>query len=138
MALHGLTALPADFEGFVREHEPLSKHTSYRIGGPARFFVQADTLRALMQVTDACRVQGIPWIMLGRGTNVLVSDVGFSGAVIVLGPDLPHVLTTKKRIRLRRVRRAVCRRWCAKRAATADRAWNSLWERRGLWVVRCV
>lgn len=86
MALHGLAALPEDFEGFVLEGEPLSKHTSYRIGGPARFFVQANTLRALVQVTDACRTQGIPWVMLGRGTNVLVSDAGFNGAVIVLGP----------------------------------------------------
>ena len=73
------------FEGYVLQDEPMSRHTSYRIGGPARYFIQADSLRALTDATEACRAWGVPWIAVGRGSNLLVADEGFDGAVITLG-----------------------------------------------------
>lgn len=85
MGLHTQRLLAKDFEGFVLRSEPLAKHTSYRIGGPADLFIQADSLSALKMATDYCREQGIPWIAVGRGTNLLVADEGFRGAVIKLG-----------------------------------------------------
>ena len=78
-------ALGQDFQGFILQNEPMSRHTSYRIGGPARYFIQADSLRALQDATDACRAAGVPWIAVGRGSNLLVADAGFDGAVITLG-----------------------------------------------------
>ena len=78
-------ALGQDFEGFILYDEPMSRHTSYRIGGPARYFIQADSLRSVIDATEACRQSNVPWIVVGRGTNLLVSDDGFQGAVIVLG-----------------------------------------------------
>lgn len=73
------------FEGSVLEHEPMSRHTTYRIGGPARYYIQADTLPALVAACDVLRARGIPWVALGKGSNVLVSDEGFDGAVVTLG-----------------------------------------------------
>ena len=75
------------FKGIVLENEPMSRHTTYRIGGPARYFIQADTLGSLVDVTELLRCCGIPWIAVGKGSNLLVSDEGFEGAVVVLGAE---------------------------------------------------
>ena len=75
------------FKGVVLENEPMSRHTTYRIGGPARYFIQADTLGSLVGVTELLRCCGIPWIAVGKGSNLLVSDEGFEGAVVVLGSE---------------------------------------------------
>lgn len=78
-------ALSGDFEGIVLADEPMSHHTTYRIGGPARYLVRADSLSSLASATDACRELGVPWVAVGQGSNLLVSDDGFDGAVITLG-----------------------------------------------------
>ncbi len=77
--------LRGDFSGSVLEEEPLSRHTTMRIGGPARFYIEADDFHSLITVCEACRDLGIAWTILGGGSNLLVSDEGFDGAVIVLG-----------------------------------------------------
>lgn len=78
------------FEGEIYPQEPLAKHTSYRLGGPARFFVEVFSLGALRHVIDCCQIEGIPWVVIGRGSNLLVSDEGFAGVVIVLGRDFKN------------------------------------------------
>lgn len=78
------------FEGEIYPQEPLAKHTSYRLGGPARFFVEVFSLGALRHVIDCCQKEEIPWIVVGRGSNLLVADEGFPGVVIVLGRDFKH------------------------------------------------
>ena len=79
------------FDGDVYAHEPLSRHTTYRIGGPARFFVRANSVGALTGLVDVCAAEGTPWVVLGRGSNVLVADGGFPGVAIAralsIGPD---------------------------------------------------
>ncbi len=84
-----LEALLVDgsFDGDVYPNEPLSRHTTYRIGGPARFFVQVNSVRALTRLIDACESTETPWIVVGRGSNLLVSDEGFGGVVVKLGRD---------------------------------------------------
>ncbi len=76
-----------DFDGEAQFFEPLSRHTSYRIGGPAHFLARADSLHSLRQLVDACQAESIDWVILGKGTNLLVSDEGFEGLAIVLGRD---------------------------------------------------
>ncbi len=64
------------------EHEPLARYTSWRIGGPARYFAAAtktDDLRSLMAWAAA---EALPVFMLGGGTNILVADGGYPGLVI--------------------------------------------------------
>ncbi len=75
-----------DFDGFVLENEPMSRHTTYRIGGPARYFAQVDSLSSLSSFIDFCHEHMISWVPIGKGSNLLVSDDGFDGAVITLGP----------------------------------------------------
>lgn len=84
-----LQALLVDkhFKGEVFRSEPMMRHTTYRIGGPARFFVQVHTLRALSSLMAACEEEGLAWIVIGKGSNLLVSDEGFDGVVITLGGD---------------------------------------------------
>ncbi len=75
------------FEGDIYPNEPMARHTTYRIGGPARFFVRVNSIGALMQTVEACDDVSAPWIVVGRGANLLVSDEGFDGVIITLGRD---------------------------------------------------
>ena len=62
--------------------EPLREHTSFRIGGSARIFLRPFSEEALCLAVKRCRLEEIPVYILGRGTNLLVSDQGVEGAVI--------------------------------------------------------
>ena len=71
--------------GCIRQHEPLADHTSFRIGGPAEWFAQPNTLDELIEVLrDAWRV-GLPVSVLGGGTNTLAADRGADGLILHLG-----------------------------------------------------
>ena len=70
----------------VLENEPMFKHTSFKIGGPADYFVKADNLKGIKIVLDLCENNHIPLTIVGNGTNLLVSDKGIRG--IVLKPEL--------------------------------------------------
>lgn len=61
---------------------PLAPLTTFRIGGPADRLLRARTATELAAVVDACREMGIPWMVLGRGANVLFGDGGYRGVVI--------------------------------------------------------
>ncbi len=68
--------------GKVRMREPLAKHTTFKIGGPADFFVivsERDHLVSLVKYLDS---QGVGYTMLGGGSNLLVSDEGYQGVVV--------------------------------------------------------
>ena len=68
----------------VLANEPLSKHTSFHIGGKTRYLVKVYSHRALNKVISTIRRQRIEYYVIGGGTNVLVSDEGFPGAIIKL------------------------------------------------------
>lgn len=69
------------------ENEPMNKHTSFKVGGPARYFVKAESLDDLKKALDLAREKGISFFILGNGTNLLVSDKGFDGVIITLAGD---------------------------------------------------
>src|SRR5215469_9433151 len=64
--------------GVERDH-PLARHTSFNIGGPAEWFLASGRQEALV---DECHRRGIPYLLLGAGTNLLVADAGVEGLVI--------------------------------------------------------
>ncbi|MBC8140285.1 MAG: UDP-N-acetylmuramate dehydrogenase [Armatimonadetes bacterium] len=66
----------------VRENEPMSKHTTLRVGGNARFFYPADDLETLAAVLPALYHAQIPYLFVGHGSNLLMSDAGYDGVVI--------------------------------------------------------
>ena len=68
--------------GRVREREPLSRHTTVGIGGPADLYIKVESAEALMRVLDAARRHAVPWFILGAGSNLLVGDGGIRGIVV--------------------------------------------------------
>lgn len=68
----------------IKQQELLSLHTTFRIGGPADFFLEPQTEEQLLAIIDYCMQWKIPYVLLGKGSNLLVSDRGFRGVVITL------------------------------------------------------
>ena len=68
--------------GKVKLNEPLSKHTTFKIGGPADYFVIVDSVDNLVIVLKILNDMGVPYFILGGGSNILVRDEGFEGAVV--------------------------------------------------------
>ncbi len=66
----------------VRENELMSKHTNFRIGGPAMFFVEIKSVDELRQVLEIAKTNGLKMVIMGGGSNMLVSDNGFDGILI--------------------------------------------------------
>lgn len=71
--------------GCIRRHEPLANHTSFRIGGPAEWFAQPETLDELVHVLQEAWHSGWPVSVVGGGTNTLAADRGIQGLVVHLG-----------------------------------------------------
>ena len=72
----------------LRWQEPLSLHTSFKVGGPADVMVFPQSIAEIQQLVRVCRQERIPFIVLGLGSNVLFPDRGFRGVVIKLGQAL--------------------------------------------------
>ncbi len=71
--------------------ELMSRHTTYKVGGPASAYVDVHTVEALQRVIAALNQVGLPYLVLGNGSNVLFSDAGFRGAVLHLSRGLDAV-----------------------------------------------
>jgi UDP-N-acetylmuramate--L-alanine ligase/UDP-N-acetylenolpyruvoylglucosamine reductase len=69
-------------DGEVRLHEPLSKHTTLRVGGPAQFWVEPRSEQAFAELIRFCRDEHLPLFAIGRGSNLLVRDGGIRGVVV--------------------------------------------------------
>jgi UDP-N-acetylmuramate dehydrogenase len=67
----------------ILENVPLSKYTTFQIGGPADFLVKVSSKEELIEAVDWAKAKSIDWIVLGKGSNILVSDKGFRGLVII-------------------------------------------------------
>lgn len=64
------------------ENEPMSKHTSFKIGGNCKLMVYPNSTSQIQDIIKVCQDNGILYIILGRGSNLLVSDSGYDGVVI--------------------------------------------------------
>src|SRR5207244_741147 len=76
-----LKAIVGD-EGEVRLYEPLSNHTTLRVGGPAQFWVEPQTEQTFAELIRFCRNEHLPLFVIGRGSNLLVRDGGIRGVVV--------------------------------------------------------
>jgi UDP-N-acetylmuramate dehydrogenase len=66
----------------VREGEPLALRTSFGIGGPAEFFIETASPQSIELALEGCRLRGIPYLLLGAGTNLLIADAGIEGLIV--------------------------------------------------------
>jgi UDP-N-acetylmuramate dehydrogenase len=87
LELVALNLALSEEEGSVTRDEPLALRTTWRIGGPARWFVRVRTEGALSRIVSAAGEASLPVALLGMGSNILVSDEGFPGVVIRLEGD---------------------------------------------------
>ena len=83
----------------VYEKEPMSRHTTFRIGGPADFFVVPQSPETLADVVRFCRERGIPFYLVGNGSNLLVGDGGYRGVIIQVYKNLNQISVRGERIR---------------------------------------
>src|SRR3990172_6086391 len=76
----------------VTADKPLAKFTTLRVGGPAAIYAVADTLSDLRVLMEAINDYDLPALILGRGSNLLISDEGLRGVVFQLGEDFNQVV----------------------------------------------
>lgn len=79
-----LENLEQGFRGQILRQEPMSNHTSWKLGGPAELFIVPQNRTDLQLALRAICKQRLPWIVIGNGSNMLVSDQGLAGVVISL------------------------------------------------------
>lgn len=79
------------FSGHIALNEPLAKYTSMKVGGPADYYLEPASKEDVIAIATYFKRNGFPFMMLGRGSNVLISDEGFRGAAINLEEGLSNV-----------------------------------------------
>ena len=98
----------------IIEHYPMKEVTSFQIGGPVDYFIEPRTEAELRQVIAAVQKENMPWMVMGKGTNMVVSDKGMGGAVIRLENYFSDVKVDGTRViaqsgaSLRKVAEAAC------------------------------
>jgi UDP-N-acetylmuramate dehydrogenase len=68
----------------VRTNEPMKKHTTFKIGGPAEIFITPDEEEKLKRAIACIKKAGMPYYIMGNGSNLLVSDDGYPGVIVQL------------------------------------------------------
>ena len=76
----------------VKLNEPMAKHTTFKIGGPADLFYEARTTKELVEAVKLARKLEIPYFILGGGSNLLVADGGFRGMAIKIKNEKVYYL----------------------------------------------
>ena len=90
----------------IHPNEPMSRHTTFRVGGPADVLVTPEAGK-LAAVTGACREAGEPYYIVGNGSNLLVGDGGIRG-VVILTRDGMDEISVRPACGLRREREHSC------------------------------
>ena len=75
----------------VKVNEPMRGHTTFRVGGPADYFVMPGTKEEVAAVLRCCGEQGVPYYIIGNGSNLLVSDEGYRGVIIQIFKSMNKV-----------------------------------------------
>ena len=75
----------------VKIEEPMKSHTTFRVGGPAAYFVMPRTAEEVAKVTELCAQENVPYYIVGNGSNLLVSDKGYDGVIIQIYKQMSQV-----------------------------------------------
>ena len=82
----------------VLRDEPMKKHTTFRIGGPADYFVTVQSKDEIREILLLCKREQIPYYILGNGSNLLVGDKGYRGVVIQICKRMNEIRTEENKI----------------------------------------
>jgi UDP-N-acetylmuramate dehydrogenase len=88
----------SDLDGTILCEEPLSRHTTLKVGGPARWYCRVKTEQGLSTVLRAASESGAPLALLGMGSNVVAADGGFPGWVVRLEGDFLRIEIAGERL----------------------------------------
>ncbi len=83
----------AGLKTLIRTDVPLKSYSTFKIGGPARFFSEPETRDDLIHAIEFQKKEGLPLLVIGRGSNLLISDAGFSGLALSLRKFEPNQYT---------------------------------------------
>ena len=83
----------------VFTNEPMSKHTTFRIGGPADYFVCPENIEEVQKVVCLCNEMDMPFYLLGNGSNLLVGDKGYRGVIIRLYKQMDKIEVSGTKIK---------------------------------------
>lgn len=75
----------------IRRREPMNRHTTFRIGGEADCFVEIESIEQLQKLQRYLRIVELPCLVMGNGSNLLVSDRGYAGVVLQIGPRMQQI-----------------------------------------------
>ncbi len=75
----------------ILENEPMSAHTTFRIGGAARLYTVPQSTEEIKESIRLAEEEGLPYIMIGKGSNVLFPDEGYNGVVIEIGSGMENM-----------------------------------------------
>lgn len=78
-------------EARVLREEPMRNHTTFRVGGPADYFVEAQNTQEIEEIVALCKDEEIPYYILGNGSNLLVGDKGYHGVIIQIYKEMNEV-----------------------------------------------
>lgn len=81
----------------IRREEPMSRHTTFRVGGAAEYFLMPD-LQQTPELVALCKRCEMPLVIIGNGSNILVSDAGIRGVVIEMGSNASAIDVKEKRL----------------------------------------
>lgn len=76
----------------IREQEPLTAHTTFRIGGPALYYLIPEGVEEVRDALQFAREKELPFYVIGRGSNLLFEDEGYHGVVIEIGKGMEQVM----------------------------------------------
>ena len=82
----------------IHLQEPMAGHTTFRIGGPADCFLQLESEEQLKKVRRYLEMAGVPFFVVGNGSNLLVDDDGYRGVVAQVGPGMSRITVEGKRL----------------------------------------
>ena len=84
----------------VKVDEPMKAHTTFRIGGPADYFVMPSDRESVKKAIDVCKEADVAWYVVGNGSNLLVGDKGYRGVIIQIGRNLSDIEVVGDKIRV--------------------------------------
>ena len=79
--------------------EPMCRHTTFRIGGPADYFLVPESYGQIREILNICREENLPYFILGNGSNLLVSDLGYRGVIIQIFRNSNQISVEGEKIR---------------------------------------
>ena len=83
----------------IKTNEPMNKHTSFRVGGPAKIFLTVRSQEVLSKILRVIKERNLSYFVLGNGSNLLVSDQGYDGIMIYLGEEFAGIEVKENIIR---------------------------------------